>query len=240
MITFMVPTENMCRRGVVEPYLEMMDRHLEKYRSIQSILLDYGSTDETKEICKRHKTEYVYVEPNEGESCNIPKCFNIGIMNARHEIIAPINIDFRFDEKLIEGVILSFLRDPNRIVRIQIEKPNKEGTNSKYTYAPYVLTKTHIYAVGGWDERIWGWGKEDDDIIGRIEKHLGVPQLKEHHTIKYTHVWHEPDWWQEYDKKRPNRNAEFVTDNLEKFGRNMINTAWSVIREKERIIVKRK
>ena len=224
----MVPSENMCKRGVVEPYLEMMDRHMENY-SIQSIFLDYGSTDETREIAKRHKSEYIYIEPNEGESCNIPKCFNKGILHARHNIIAPINIDFRFDGDLIEGIVKYFLKDDDIILRIKISKPNKTGEIFSVTYAPYVLNKKHIFAFGGWDERIWGWGKEDDDIIERIKKFGKIPQrLANMIEFKYTHIWHESDWWAEFDQNRPNKNNKFVDDNLKNHSKFLKNTTWKI------------
>lgn len=226
MLTFMIPTENMRRRGIVEPYLEMMDEHLKNYTSIQSIVIDYGSTDDTKEIVKQHKSEYMYVEPNEGESCNLPKCFNRGILRAKNDLIVPINIDFTFEGDLIEGITKYFLKQYNMILRIQIQKPDKENIFSSVTYAPYVVNKRHVIMVGGWDERIWGWGKDDDDIIERIKREGKVPEVKAS-GFKYNHIWHEPDWWAESEKIRPNKNIKFLTDNRDNRSRNAVNTAWS-------------
>ena len=56
--------------------------------------------------------------------------------------------------------------------------------------------------------------------------------------FKYTHIWHEPDWWLEFDRKTPNRNSKFVNDNLKNKCANLKNTAWKVVKDEEgRLVV---
>ena len=80
-------------------------------------------------------------------------------------------------------------------------------------------------SCGGWDERIWGWGKEDDDIKQRINKFFHLKILTTD-SFSFKHIEHPKTLQQKYDKK--NNNSKYMTENLKTFGKSVVNSYWRV------------
>ena len=67
---------------------------------------------------------------------------------------------------------------------------NASGKQRPATYAGGIvyMTKQAFESLGGWDERIRGWGGEDDHLTGKILRL--VPPLVDLSHYKAQHLWH--------------------------------------------------
>jgi len=230
MITFIASVKDMLivREKATIGYLEMMDRFIDQFKSIQSIVADYGSKDGFADVIKNYKSEYVFVPPNPDQEINVSKCYNACMPVARCNLIAPVNPDFRWGKELIEGVVLAFLRYDRVILNIKGERVNDKGQPiGQHTFSPHVLTSQDIINCGGWDERIWGWGKEDDDIKQRISFFFRIPSLTTE-SFSFKHIEHPKTLQEKYDKK--NNNGDHMTENLKTYGKSVVNSYWRVKR----------
>ncbi len=103
-----IATRNRC--NLLRDTLQSLTRQTRPPDEI--IVVDNGSTDETRAVCEEfmNTLPLVYVfEPNPG----IPKARNAGIRKATGDIICFIDDDCTADERWLEYMEDPFLRDPN-------------------------------------------------------------------------------------------------------------------------------
>ena len=81
--------------------------------------------------------------------------------SATHEILASKSIPPRFDGKPRAGIT--------------------------YSGGLIFMTREAIQTVGGWDERLWGWGAEDDLMTTKINKLLPKTLSLNYNAL---HLWH--------------------------------------------------
>jgi len=228
MISFIVVYKDLLvnRPKIIRDFFKMMNIILDKNRGCECIICDYGSEDDIQTFLNEQSKgfRYLYVEPNEGQWINISKCLNAGMFHARKPIVAPIGPDLRFDGALIGNVITLFSILGSFVLRIQCYKLNEENKIDKLTYSPYFFLKSDVLKSRGFDERMYGWGKEEDDLIERIFKyqHLMVIRVR---GIVYTHVWHPETLREEYDAPN-NMNARIAYENVDNAAKNAVNSYW--------------
>ena len=217
------------RRKTTEDFFEMMDEHLKMNRSMECIIADYGSDDGIKEFLDSYRSIHLPVEVYPDQYLNLPKCYNASVMKAKNNIVASVGCDMRFDQKLIEGVIELYTILGEMILRVLCIKLNRHGRPFRTTFSPYFLWKEHIIKSGGYDERIFGWGKEDDDIMERIFKYQNVLEIR-CRNLKYYHVWHDDSFKNQYDSEdiSKNRNTQISIENIINNGKNLINSYWQI------------
>ena len=230
MINFIVPYKNalITRKENTIGFLEMMENCLEEYPENKCFICDYGSTDGILELIDSYsKIEYVYTKPNPDDFLNMSKCFNNVVYNYCHpdSLVAPLGIDFRMEPITIKYINNFFEKLGIIILRLQLNCFDKEGylTSLVPNYTPYVLHRQSIIIAHGWDERIFEWGKEDDDILTRIVNRQKIVHISVL-GVGYDHVWHDRSWAESGDKS--NYAYKICYDNDMNDGKNMVNTYW--------------
>ena len=232
MITYIVPYKNCLineRKDLVRPFLKNMQDLMEINGMCTTVICDYGSEDNIKELVDQHdRIHYLYVEPNEGEFLNTSKCFNKATIMTSNPLLAPLGIDLFFGTEVIKHTI-NFFRALGKIVlRPDLVSYDQEGNITHRSNVPYVLNRDNIISVGGWDERMYNWGKEDDDIILRIRLQLDMIEVLVR-GFGYGHAWHERDFSKKEEVSQ-GHNYKIMLDNKEHDGKNVKNSYWEVNR----------
>ena len=228
MISFIVVYKDLLvnRPKITTDFFLMMNSILDRNRGCECIICDYGSEDNIQTFLNGQSKgfRYIYVEPNEDQWINISKCLNAGIFHARKPIVAPIGPDLRFENILIDNVITLFRILGNFVLRVQCFKLNEENKLHKITYSPYFFLKEDVLKSRGFDERMYGWGKEEDDLIERIFKYQNLMEAKIRGII-YTHVWHPETLREKYDTT-DNMNSKIMYENIKNNAKNAVNSYW--------------
>jgi len=228
MISFIVAAKDLFinRKKTTEEFLEMMNSILTRNNGCECVYSDYGSIDECKEILKSYpKISYLYTKPNEGQWLNISKCLNNATVYSQKFIICPVGPDLRFENTVITNIITYFLALGNIILRPQCYYLDEKRNIKNVTNSPFVLLRNTILVCKGWDERMFGWGKEDDDIVSRIYKYqrLHVVRIS---GFGFTHVYHDNTWAEEWDKS--DKNLKIANENYQNNAQNLINSYWRI------------
>lgn len=215
------------RKQSTEDFFEMMDEHLRMNRSCECLIMDYNSDDGIKEYLESYRSVHIPVVPYLHQYLNLPKCYNKAITLAKNNIIGSIGCDFRFTQHLIDGVIDLYKVLGEITLRVLMIKLNKQAKPTETSFSPYFLWKENIIASGGYDERMSGWGKEEDDIIERIFKYQKILEIHVR-NLQYFHVWHNDDFRNQYDHEEilKNPNAQIMVENINTNGKNLINSYW--------------
>jgi len=231
MISYIVPYRDCLlkedRKENTIHFLKTMQEHLHNNYGLECIICDYGSVDGIKEYILENcdAITYLYVNPNEGQYLNISKCFNKAITVCLNNIIAPIGIDFRFDQPTIEQIIDMFRLLGMVVLRPHLIHMNENDDVESIDNVPYIIRKKNIYMSGGWDERFYDWGKEDDDIIQRIMKFQNLIQISIR-GFGYRHVHHERSFSLKEEREVPMWRSDIMFENFETNGKNLVNSFW--------------
>jgi len=231
MITFLIGYRDLLinRPQYTKEFFKMMDILIDDNPNLQCIVCDYGSQDGIREYLEdhHHKSKYISVEPNPNQWINLSKCFNAGIMHAKNKIITAFGIDFRFNQNLIDGVVKLFDIIGEMILRVLIAFLNKDGSIKSFGYTPYFLPRENIIMANGWDEKMFGWGKEEDDLIERIYRFQGLLEIRVR-NFNVIHLWHDNSFSSQYDNKdlSKNHNALIMLQNIKDRGTNIKNSYW--------------
>lgn len=227
MISFIMVYRDLLinRPKITNEFFQMMNGILDRNRSCECIVCDYGSKENVRDYLNAFRgVRYVYVEPNKDQWINIPKGLNAGIHAARKSIIAPISTDLRFDDHLIRSVIDFYRIIGSIILRVQCFKLNEENEVHNVTYSPYFFLKSDVIESRGFDERMFGWGKEEDDLIERMFRYQKILEIKIR-GMGYIHLWHPEKLREEFDTPN-NPNAQLMMENISNNGLNVVNSYW--------------
>jgi len=228
MISFIVAARDLfiTRKKITEDFLEMMNSILMRNRGAECIYSDYGSIDGCKEIIESYPhIRYLYTAPNDGQWLNISKCYNNAVANTQKFIVCPLGPDFRFNDSFMANTVTYFMSLGNIILRPQCYYLDENGRVKRMTNSPYCLLRNTIIASKGWDERMHGWGKEEDDLISRIYKYQQLHEVRIR-GFGYTHLYHDNTWAEEWDKTTT--NADIANENFKNNGANLINSYWKI------------
>jgi len=195
-----------CLRGI----------QLQTHRDIETIIVDYGSTQKNYEQLLQDITPFdctLYRYPTEKIwSPAVSK--NIGIRRARGKYIITLDADCIMEPRVIEKTLnihknndksyvetkMSFLHGQLDINNLRLPKDfNKLRENyslRKYGFGSYLsVHRSWWFAVRGCDERMQGWGGNDDDIRTRVGRsgytRIRLNQQKIPKTMIF-HQWHPP------------------------------------------------
>lgn len=226
----MVPYKNCLlneRKEFVLPFLTRMQELMEVNNMCTTVVCDNGSEDNIKELVSQYnRIDYLYVESNEGQFLNISKCYNKATYLTNNPLIAPIGIDFFFNIDTIKYTI-NFFRSLGRIIlRPDLLYYDKEGKIIDTQNVPYVIHRDDIINVGGWDERMYNWGKEEDDLILRLRAQMNMIQV----SVKgfgYGHMYHDRKF-SEKEEVDQGHNWEIMKDNMRHGAKNLVNSYWGV------------
>lgn len=195
-----------CLRGI----------QLQTHRGIEPIIVDYGSTQKNHEqllhdivpfecTLYRYPTEKIW-------SPAIAK--NIGIRRAQGDYIATLDADCIMEPRVIEKTLtlhkkndesyietkMSFLHERLNIGNLRLpkdfDKLRENYSLRKYGFGSYLsVHRSWWLSVRGCDERMQGWGGNDDDIRTRVGRNgYNRIRLNQHEVSKTMifHQWHPP------------------------------------------------
>lgn len=192
---------------------------------LRTIICNYGSEDHIEEVIKEYPhITLLSVKPNEGQFINICKCFNKAVGFTTNPIIAPLGIDCFFEQHVIESTINMFRSLGAVILRLEVLYVDAEGKVYNRANPAYALLRPTILDIGGWDERMYNWGKDEDDLIWRIRKKMGLIQV----SVKgfgYLHRWHERGFSKK-EEVLQGHNFEIFQDNIANDAKNLVNSYW--------------
>ena len=72
---------------------------------------------------------------------------------------------------------------------------------------------------------MFGWGKEEDDLISRIYRYQQIHVVKVH-GFGFTHMYHDNSWAEDWDKSE--RNLKIAHENYQDNGKKLINSYWRI------------
>lgn len=233
MISFIVSYKNCLidRKKIALEFFEEMSVHSKNNHGLELIVSDYGSIDNIKEVIhsyqeKDYPFKYIYTEPNEGQYLSLPKCYNNAIQYTKNDIIFPVGIDWRISQEAIDYIVSIFSQSREIVLKISCVWLKKDNKGIDAVLYATVALKNSIIAVRGWDERMHGWGQEDNDLIDRIIKIRGALEIKQEKHLMH-HRWHENTLYTRgggYERNM--ENIKLRRENLITNGKNMINSYW--------------
>jgi predicted glycosyltransferase involved in capsule biosynthesis len=230
MITYIIPYRDCLineRQPFVIPFLERMQLLMEENRMCSTVICDNGSQDNIEEVVSKYnRINYLYVEPNETQFLNLSKCFNKATILSKNPLVGTLGVDFIVPAEALRYTI-DFFRALGRIIlRPELLYYNKEGKVHKRFNVPYIVHREDVLKIGGWDERMYNWGKEEDDLILRLRTATGILEV----LVKgfgYVHLWHDRNF-SEAEEIEQGHNWEIMKDNIRNRGKNVLNSYWRI------------
>jgi len=191
MISIVIPVRNRGR------YLEncLLSIINQSFKDWEVIVIDYGGDDNTKALCEMfegYPIRYIYV-PEKG-IWNLPRARNVGIKNAIGNLVACVDADMILGLNVFEELHKHFeTHEDNVLYQIQRININEDGTKTAMPEGTFLgdfqcTTKDNFINVTGFDERLWGYGYEDLDVVIRLGR-IGVRQHWLQGVETY-HQWH--------------------------------------------------
>lgn len=172
------------------------DQH---YPALEVIIVDNGSTDDTKSICGQYPVRYYY-NHKDGWGGAGPSV-NAGIKLATHDLIILQSADIEHQQPDTIARMVAMVEQNDKLwimchVDAQISEDSTAtrllcSANHREFNAFYlsILWKKWLLEVHGFDEDYtMGWG-EDGDLAGRLIRHCGLQQVFTD-DIRGLHLWH--------------------------------------------------
>lgn len=134
-------------------------------------LLNYNSKDGMHEWVMSELREYIskgvvkYIRTQKPSSFVQAHTKNITMKNSNNDIVCNLDADNKLTEKYMNIVIDRFNSKNKHTVIIPGKCGPKSGLNGRIC-----CLKDDFIAAGGFDERMTGWGFEDNDFIHRISE----------------------------------------------------------------------
>jgi glycosyltransferase involved in cell wall biosynthesis len=143
------------------------------YENIEFVLLDYNSKDEIKSWVKEDLQRYTdmgilkFYSTSEPETFHRSHSRNVAMKLATGDIICNLDADNYLGKDFAFYVNYEFSFQEE----IFLTSGFSDGSTGKIC-----VRKKDFLAVRGYDERISGWGYEDDDLYARLES-LGLKRI---------------------------------------------------------------
>lgn len=143
------------------------------YENLEFILLDYNSTDGLENWAKNDLKNYIekgilkYYRTSEPNSFHRSHSRNVAMKLASGDIVCNLDADNFLGEDFAFYVNFSFSFNKE----VFMTSGFKNGS-----YGKVCVRKEHFLKIRGYDERMSGWGYEDDDLYFRLNL-LGLNQI---------------------------------------------------------------
>ena len=143
------------------------------YEKLEFILLDYNSTDGLEDWVKSNMKDYIekdilkYYKTSEPNSFHRSHSRNVAMKLGSGDIICNLDADNFLGKDFAFYVNFNFSFNEDIFLTSGI----KNGS-----YGKVCVKKEHFIKIRGYDERMSGWGYEDDDLYFRINL-LGIKQV---------------------------------------------------------------
>lgn len=147
LVSVIIPTYN--RAAIVGAAIESVLQ--QSYGDVEVIVVDDGSTDETRSIVERYGQRVRYlVQPNSGVSA----ARNLGLTNARGEFIALLDSDDRFLPWKLEAQVLAFREQP--AIGMVWTDMSAVAANGALLHERYLRTMYSAHALAKLEQRMTG------------------------------------------------------------------------------------
>lgn len=195
-VSIIMPSWN--RAAQLEQGLESIFR--QKYPSLEVVVVDDGSIDNTREVCEKFPVKYIY-NPAVNEWKTPGRALNIGIRNASHDIVIVQNPEVvHLGDTTIQDLVYAVKGDDKLWIMANVERELMNGANviscseefqRRCAYFLCCLWKKWLVEIRGVDEDYTIGGYEDDDLADRLIDYCGLKQVFTD-KIKGLHLRH-PD-----------------------------------------------
>jgi len=194
-ISVIIPVKN--RGENLKKNVKSLLRQTFDKKDFEIIVVDYGGEDNSEEMLKKFKDKrikYIYVDRK--GIWNPSHSRNIGIKSSKGELIICVDADMVLAPEVLEVVYEDFKkREKSVFYQMAIRNIMKDGSIKLYPAGVfagyfYATNRKNWFKVRGFDERMAGYGYEDEDLIIRM-KRIGVLQYGFPLTLKIFHQYHE-------------------------------------------------
>lgn len=199
----------------------------QSYQEFELIFIDYGSQEENitkvKSLFQKpERFKYKYVDTR-GMFWNKSNALNKALKFARGERIVIVDVDLILPNNFLQVVentfeantfinYLVYYLPPNfnnyQNLTAQAESLKKKLNKSDtHAHGPIVVLKSDLEAIGGYDEFYRIWGREDTDVVLRLQKKGLLRKKLDQAQAVVFHQWHNknnldlPLGWDEKTKK---------------------------------------
>lgn len=198
LVSIIIPTRNSAE--FLEKCLKSIKNQI--YKDIEIIVVDRDSTDETKEIAKRHGSKVFNYGPERSAQVNY------GVKKASGEYVYKVDSDFVLNNKVVQQCVEEVNKGFDAVVVhnspditvswiAKIRKFEVDMYKYDLTHSSARFIKKSVYQkIGGFDEKITAG--EDYDFQNKLNKegyktgyveaeavHLGEPKDFWKHMMKY-------------------------------------------------------
>jgi len=155
-------------------------RQNKKYSDLQHILLDYNSTDGMEKWVQENLQDHInngrviYYKTGESESFHRSHSRNMAFRLAEESIVCNIDADNYTGEDFAFYLNEHFIVHRDGYLAVDY---NADDKRFKDSYGRIACFKKDFLAVGGYDERMSGYGYEDIDFCERLSRY----GLKQYH-----------------------------------------------------------
>lgn len=154
-----------------------------KYPADEIIIFDWGNGKESAfDIIKEHSDSRIkYIQNLEDIPYNKAIARNMAVKTAKNDIIFYMDSDIKILKFIPEIAENSFMqgypvpKDNPRVYSYQINNKN-QGFYDPNIAGTSMFWKKHYLELNGFDERMKGWGYQDDDFHERLIK-LGIKRV---------------------------------------------------------------
>ncbi len=139
---------------------------------IEFVLLDYSSNDGLEEwvrdnlVAEIASGRVVFLSAPGYQYFNINHARNIVHRQAKGNILCSLDADVFVSSDFIDAIIQTFSGDAKVITH-----------GRKSAWGRICVRRDHFFAVGGYNEEITGWGRDDQDFISRAALHCGLERI---------------------------------------------------------------
>jgi len=146
---------------------------------LEVLVVDDASDDDSLEKAlrlKRGRPEIRVFETHESLTHNINLPANIAFKRAKYDyvVLSPSDI-VHVDKRNFQEYLRLFQRDPE-IYALPHLRDSVSGFETTASLAGSCMLKKHLLQLTGFDERMYGWGAEDNDLSYRLRM-IGVKQV---------------------------------------------------------------
>lgn len=212
--------------------------YAQKYKNLEVVVVDDGSTDDTKEICQQYPVKYIYNSAPDRWKCP-GKAQNIGIRNATHDIIILQSPEvIHLDETTIHDLVTAVADNEKRWVMAHVLREHAgkspelvSGLKVQHRWAYFLcaLWKKWLLEIRGVDEDYVAGGYEDNDLADRLIDYVGLEQIftDEIHGLHLLHEYLPATTYIECAKLYLHKTAEMKAGRLSYIRNN--NREWGKV-----------
>lgn len=166
MTSLVIPTWNRAR------LLERSLSHNAQFtQPDEVIVVDDGSTDDTRDVCERFGVTYIPTGRTGEASCSLAR--NIGLRAASGDEVIVTDPEVMFVTDVVAAMREARVSDPGSILHPATARKERRYAGSERAdhgwFYLVCLRRSWVLDVGGWDEAFpeaWGW--EDIDLYERL------------------------------------------------------------------------